>query len=180
MQVLSLRQNGFVAIFFPLHSVCFNFPKNHLPWFIESEILRNSVNIGTLEKTDPSASCFKWGNEGPGTWRHRCFFFKHRRNTENLLWARTTLNTWKYSKFNHLYNRQNSSCYMMADSTGNTVSILLHDLVKTISPINLQTKKLNLREIKENVQDQFVSWGASVWTWVLSCLNHVLSLKWSL
>lgn len=48
---------------------------------------------------------------------------------------------------------------------------------RSLSPINLQTKKLNLREIKENVQDQFVSWGASVWTWVLSCLNHVLSLK---
>ena len=64
----------------------------------------------------------------------------------------------------------------MANSNGNTVSILLHDLVKTISPINLQTKKLNLREIKENVQDPFVSCGTSIWTWLLSCLNHVLSL----
>lgn len=45
---------------------------------------------------------------------------------------------------------------MMVSSNGNAVSILPHDLVKTISPINLQTKKLNLREIKENVQDHTV------------------------
>ena len=65
----------------------------------------------------------------------------------------------------------------MANSNASTVSILLHDLVKTISPISLQTKKLNPREIKENVQiTWFVSWGASVWTWVLSCFTMFFPL----
>lgn len=60
---------------------------------------------GLWRKASPSVSCCKGGNRGPGIWRHE---FEEKEKT--FYETGTKLDTLKYSKYNHLWNKQYSSC----------------------------------------------------------------------